>query len=169
MIGCRVCGGLLREFCNFGSQPLSSAFRAYDQVDDEFFFQLAVGMCESCTMVQLVEDVPRTHMFNDAYPYHSSGSAVMRKHFDATARRFLETELRGPDPFMVELGCNDGVMLKTIVDAGVRHLGFEPCGGVANLARAKGVRVTTEFFQESSAARVKAVEGQADVIFAANT
>ncbi|GAA5062181.1 class I SAM-dependent methyltransferase [Thermocatellispora tengchongensis] len=154
---------------DFGQQPLANAFREVGQTDDEFFFRLAVGLCGSCTMVQLVEEVPRIRMFHDAYPYHSSGSSVMRKHFDATARHFLETELTGHDPFIVELGCNDGIMLKAVAEEGVRHLGVEPCGGVAELAKAAGVRVISEFFQDSTAAGIRAADGPADVIFAANT
>ncbi|MGH4011342.1 MAG: methyltransferase domain-containing protein [Pseudonocardiaceae bacterium] len=169
MAECRVCGGVLSEFLDFGRQPLSDAFRQPDEVEDEFFFRLAVGTCESCAMVQLTEEVPRDRMFHEAYPYRSSGSAVMRKHFAETARRFIETELIGPDPFIVEIGCNDGVMLKTIGDSGLRYLGVEPSGGVAKMARAAGVRVRTDFFEESSAADIRISEGSADVIYAANT
>jgi methylation protein EvaC len=61
------------------------------------------------------------------------------------------------------------VMLGTVGEAGVRHLGVEPSGGVAELARGKGVRVRTAFFEESTALEVVAAEGRADVIFAANT
>jgi len=57
-------------------------------------------------------------MFNRHYPYLSSGSTIMRKHFEATARHFLETELTDPGDFIVELGCNDGVMLKVLADVG---------------------------------------------------
>lgn len=166
---CRVCGGNVHEFLDLGRQPLSDAFREPDSDAAEFFFRLAVGQCESCTMVQLTESVPREKMFHEDYPYHSSGSAVMREHFASVARRFLATELTGPDPFIVEMGCNDGVMLSTIHRAGVRHLGFEPSGRVAELARAEGVRVITEFFEDSTAAKVRAEEGPAQVVFAANT
>jgi methylation protein EvaC len=169
MVECRICGGAVVEFADFGRQPLSDAFRKPEESEPEFFFRLAVGSCERCTMVQLVEEVPREKMFHEDYPYHSSGSAVMGKHFAETARRFLETELTGPDPFIVELGCNDGVMLKAIGEAGVRHLGVEPSGGVAELARAAGVRVRTEFFQESTATAIRAADGPADVVYAANT
>jgi methylation protein EvaC len=166
---CRVCDGNVHEFLDLGRQPLSDAFREPDSDATEFFFRLAVGQCESCTMVQLTESVPREKMFHEDYPYHSSGSAVMREHFASVARRFLDTELAVPDPFIVEMGCNDGVMLSTIHQAGVRHLGFEPSGRVAELARAEGVRVRTAFFEDSTAAQVRAAEGPAQVIFAANT
>ncbi|WP_103343317.1 class I SAM-dependent methyltransferase [Amycolatopsis sp. CA-126428] len=166
---CRVCRGAVTEFLDLGRQPLSDAFRDRADTGPEFFFRLAVGQCASCTMVQLMEEVPREAMFNDQYPYFSSGSAVMRKHFTETAQFFLETELTGPDPFAVEIGCNDGIMLQTISDAGVRHLGFEPSGSVARVARENGVSVRTDFFEESTAAEVRATHGPAAVVFAANT
>ncbi|MEV5574405.1 class I SAM-dependent methyltransferase [Spirillospora sp. NPDC052269] len=169
MVECRICGGPVREYFDFGRQPLSDAFITPEQKEGEFFYRLAVGMCAECTMVQLTEEVPRDRMFHQDYPYQSSLSAVMRKHFEQTARRFLDDELTGPEPFIVEVGCNDGAMLGAVREAGVRHLGVEPSGGVADLARAKGIRVRTAFFEESTAREVAAEEGPADVIYAANT
>jgi methylation protein EvaC len=170
MYECRVCAGPVRSHLDFGDQPLSDAFLRPDQVDDEFSYRLELGRCEKCTMVQLVREVPRDRMFHQDYPYRSSLSVVMREHFEAVARRFLATELtRRPDPFVVEIGCNDGVMLRTVAAAGVRHLGVEPSGGVADLARAEGVQVRTDFFEKRTAAEVRAEHGPADVIYAANT
>lgn len=166
---CHVCGGTVREFLDLGRQPLSDNFVTAPDQPGEFFYRLSAGRCDSCTMVQLTEVVPRERMFHEDYPYYSSGSWVMRTHFEDTAREFLETELTGPDPFIVEIGCNDGVMLKTVLDAGVRHLGFEPSGKVADTARAKGVRVTGDFFEEATAVDVRRDNGPADVIYAANT
>ncbi|MFE0788372.1 methyltransferase domain-containing protein [Streptomyces mutabilis] len=169
MSDCRVCAGPLTEFLDLGTQPNSDAFPRPDETDGEFFFRLAVGRCASCTMVQLMEEVPRERMFHRDYPYHSSGSSVMREHFENTARLLLATEATGPDPFVVEIGCNDGVMLATVGAAGVRHLGVDPSQGVADEARAKGVRVRSAFFEESTALGIAADDGRADVVYAANT
>jgi methylation protein EvaC len=162
MSNCRVCNGAVEEFFDFGRQPLSSAFLRPDELDREFFFRLAVGVCRSCTMVQLMEEVPRAHAVHVGYPYHSSGSVVMHKHFQEVAHRFLETELTGPDPFIVEIGYNDGVVLTTARDAGVRHLAVEPSGQGS-------VRVHSAFFDATSAADILAADGPADVVYAANT
>jgi methylation protein EvaC len=166
---CQVCGGEVQEFLDLGRQPLSDRFRTPDERGEEFFYRLAVGVCRGCTMVQLLEQVPRDLMFHEEYPYYSSGSSVMREHFEGTARRFLDEELTGPDPFIVEIGSNDGVLLRTIRAAGVRHLGVEPSGQVAEVARQHGVRVRQEFFDAKTAAEIRAADGPADVIFAANT
>ncbi|GAB4588345.1 NAD-dependent epimerase/dehydratase family protein [Nocardia sp. IFM 10818] len=166
---CRICGGTVQEFMDFGRQPLSDAFPAPGETAGEFFYHLRVGVCESCAMVQQLDEVPRERMFDDAYPYRSAGSARMREHFARTAREFLATELTGPDPFIVEIGSNDGTMLGTVKDAGVRHLGVEPCGGVADIARQGGIRVRSSFFEESAGIDIAAQDGPADVIYAANT
>lgn len=167
--GCRVCGGKVQEFVDLGRQPTANGFLLPHEAEDEFFFRLAVGVCELCTMVQLLEEVPQDLRYHAGYRYHASGSAGHRKHFQGNARRFLETELTGQDPFIVEIGCNDGVMLSTIAEAGVRHLGVEPSTNVGEVAKSKGVRVLNAFFDQDTAAAVRAEHGPADVVFGANT
>ncbi len=167
--GCRICGGTLHEFFDFGRQPIADAFVDPAGDEEEFFHRLAVAMCTSCTMVQLLDDVPRERMFRTDYPYLSSLSTTMRDHFERTARHFLDTELRDPGDFLVEFGSNDGIMLDTVRRAGRRHLGVEPSTGVAEAAATKGIRVRNAFFEEESAAAVAAEEGPAKVIYAANT
>lgn len=166
---CRVCRGEVLGFLDLGRQPLSNAFLRTEDVADEYFYQLAVGMCGSCLMVQLMEEVPRRKMFHDDYPYYSYGSSVMREHFTRTARHFVENELTGRNPFVVELGCNDGVMLRHVREAGIRHLGFEPSGKVADVARSAGLRVRDDFFEESTAVEARKEHGPADLIYGANT
>ncbi|MBF6331904.1 class I SAM-dependent methyltransferase [Nocardia transvalensis] len=166
---CRVCGGHVREFFDFGRQPISDTFIAPDEAGTECFFRLAIGICDSCAMVQLLEEVPRHRMFHADYLYYSSSSDFMTKHFGSVAQLFMETELTGADPFIVEIGSNDGVMLRHIAEAGIRHVGVDPAVTVSATARAAGVRVCTRFFEESSARELRAREGPADVIFSANT
>ncbi|NKE62660.1 class I SAM-dependent methyltransferase [Lentzea sp. PSKA42] len=164
-----MCGGTLKKWCDLGRQPVSQSFRAPDSTTEEFFFDLAVGLCTSCTLVQHVAEVPRELMFRDNYPYRSSESAFMRRHFEQVASDLLATELSGPDPFAVEIGCNDGIMLRTINEAGVRHLGVDPSLQAAEVARATGIRVLADFFEEATALAVRQEHGPADLIYSANT
>ncbi|MDS1270795.1 class I SAM-dependent methyltransferase [Lipingzhangella sp. LS1_29] len=166
---CRICGDVVEEFIDFGRQPVSDSFVMPYEAGQEFFFRLSAGICVACSMVQLTEEVPREQMFHEDYPYRSSGSTRMRSHFHSVAQRLLETELTGRDPLIVEIGSNDGIMLRTVRDAGVRHLGVDPSVRAAELAASEGIRVQTDFFEEQSARKIAASEGPANVIFSANT
>ncbi|MCO1574619.1 class I SAM-dependent methyltransferase [Crossiella sp. SN42] len=168
-LACRVCPGVVAEFFDFGRQPLSDAFRWPAEESPEFFHHLAVGVCDRCELVQLMSDVPPELMFHQDYPYLSSGSAGMARHFTEFAERVLAGLSRRHDPLVVEIGCNDGVLLSAIARAGVRHVGVEPSGGVAERARAKGVSVRTQFFDEPTAREILATDGPADLVYAANT
>jgi SAM-dependent methyltransferase len=166
---CRVCDGKVREFIDLGRQPCANGFLLPEEAGTEVFFRLAVGICESCAMVQLLEEVPQDIRYNAEYRYLASGSAGHRKHFEENAYRFMENELTGPDAFIIEIGCNDGVMLSTIAQAGLSHVGVEPSANVAELASAKGINILNDFFDEQLAADIYSGYGPADVIFGANT
>ena len=130
-------------------------------------FRLEVGLCMSCTMVQQLNEVPAKQMFRADYPYRASGSAVIRKHAESVAEQIVKTRPGGENGFVVEIGCNDGVMLKTLSKAGVRHLGVDPAASAGDVARAHGARVRTDFFDKSTAAEILDEDGQAHLIYSA--
>lgn len=120
-------------------------------------------------MVQQLDEFSPKQMFRADYPYRASGSSRVREHFKSVARRIIQTCPNGRDGFVVEVGSNDGVMLKTLKDTGMRHLGVDPAAGAGDVARKHGVNIRTDFFNESTARDVLAEHGPADVIFSANT
>lgn len=133
------------------------------------FFRLAIGLCTSCTMVQQLDEVPPNQMFHAEYPYRASGSALIRKHGEDVAERIIQASPSGQDGFVVEIGSNDGVMLKTISDAGIRHLGVDPAAVAADVAQTHGVNVRKEFFNASTATTIRDEHGPAHLIYSANT
>ena len=166
---CRICGGVLREVLDLGRQPVSNAFVKPEETARVPFFRLAVGLCTSCTMVQQLDEVPPREMFRSDYPYRASGSLLISRHFEEVAQRIVQTWPGDRDGFVVEIGSNDGVMLKTLGKAGIRHLGVDPAAGAADVARSHGVNVRTDFFNASTASEIRAEHGPAHLIFSANT
>lgn len=167
---CRLCGGVLRKVLDLGRQPVSNAFVKPEATDKVPFYQLEVGICGSCTMVQQLNEVPPNEMYRVDYPYRASGSALIRRHGEDVARHIIQacTASQG-DRFVVEIGSNDGVMLKTLSNAGIRHLGVDPAASAADVARAHGINVRTDFFNESTAAEIREEHGAANMIYSANT
>lgn len=166
---CRLCGGVLREVVDLGRQPVSNAFVRPDEADTIPFFRLAMGLCSSCTMVQQLEEVPAKQMYRADYPYRASGSQRIRRHFEDVARNLAEKLPDSGEGFVVEIGSNDGVMLKTLSQAGVRHLGVDPAAGAGEVARSFGINMRTDFFNAETADDIRAEYGPANIIFSANT
>ena len=92
----------------------------------------------------------------------------MVQHFKAFAESVMAAHPRAPDPFVVEIGSNDGILLQHVAQAGIRHLGVEPSANVARVAIAKGVRTLCAFFNDDLARHIVQEHGQADAILAAN-
>jgi len=148
--------------------PLANAFLTPDKFAAEYFYELGAGFCPNCHMVQLTELVDPGKMFHGQYAFFSSTSAWMADHFQQFAENVRANHLSQDDPFVLEIGSNDGVMLQHFAQAGIRHLGIEPSANVAEVARNKGVKTICQFFDESLAQQIFSEQGQADVFLAAN-
>ena len=153
---------------SFGKMPIANGFLTPDQFAAEYFFELKVGFCPKCTMVQLTEQVDRERMFHDEYAFFSSTSTRMAAHFKEFAQLVMRTYLAESNPFVVEIGSNDGIMLQNFAAEGIRHLGIEPSANVAEVARAKGINTVCKFFDETVAREIVAEHGQADAFLGAN-
>jgi methylation protein EvaC len=154
---------------SFGMMPIANGFIAAEEVDSEYFFELAPAFCSSCGMFQLTEQPQPDKMFHGHYAFYSSTSRLMQVHFEAFANSVMQDVLAGRrDPLVVELGSNDGIMLRHFHDRGIRHLGIEPSVNVADVARERGIHTISAFFSPSLADEIVAEHGKADAILAAN-
>lgn len=67
-------------------------------------------VCTACGLVQVLEDVDDSHLYGE-YNYSSSAVPALRRHFIDLAELLVE---RYDRPQMLEIGCNDGVLLKAL-------------------------------------------------------
>ena len=165
---CLICTETIEPFMSFGRMPIANGFLSPSQFADEYFFELQVAFCPVCGMVQLLEQVPPEKMFHENYAFFSSTSAGMAIHFKELADLIIRDYLKSPDPFVVEIGSNDGITLQHFANAGIRHLGIEPSLNVAQAAMDKGVQTLCRFFDEEVAREILSKHGQADVFLGSN-
>ena len=168
MSKCRICDHEYTPFIDFGNMPIANGFLTEDEFDKEYFFRMEVGFCPVCAMVQLIEQPAPEMMFHENYAYFSSISVAMANHFEKFANLVMDTHLTSDDPFVVELGSNDGIMLRHFAEKGIRHLGVEPSANVAEAARKLGINTICEFFGKDLGESILKEYGQADAILAAN-
>ncbi len=168
MASCHLCNSDIEEIMSFGKMPIANGFLSAAEFESEYFFDLEIGFCPVCKMVQLLTQPEREKMFHKDYAFFSSTSANMARHFKAFADTIIADRLKAKDPLVVEIGSNDGIMLQNFAHAGIRHVGVEPSENVGRVAAEKGVNTICEFFDENVARSIMDSSGQADAIFAAN-
>lgn len=168
MPACLICGTHIKPFLSFGRMPIANGFLLPENFSKELFFDLQVGNCQKCHMMQLTELVDPSKLFHENYAYFSSISKRMAQHFKEFAGYVQDRYLQGENPFVIEIGSNDGIMLQNFMQAGIRQLGVEPSKNVAQKALDKGVHTVVRFFDEETGADLRREFGATDVILGAN-
>ncbi|MEP6811352.1 MAG: class I SAM-dependent methyltransferase [Actinomycetota bacterium] len=168
--GCRSCGaGRLEVFLSLGDMPLPDALLRREDLDKpEPRYPLDVAFCPSCSLVQILEEVPPQALFVDNYLYFSSFSEGLMRHSREHADRLIEAHALDEDSLVVEIASNDGYLLRNFAAAGIPVLGIDPAPDQAAAAEAAGVPTLTEFFDAELARRLRAEGRRADVIIANN-
>ena len=120
---CMVCSGnRLVEFIDLGDQPNGNNFLPADQVADEVIFPLAMMVCQDCWEVQISEFPSQEVLFSD-HPYLSGVNAPVVAHFEQLAARVVYKLGLKPNDLVIDVGCNDGTLLKMFSRQGLRTLG----------------------------------------------
>jgi len=164
---CRACGSAdLETFVSLGEQPLANGLVTGDDDAADAVYPLALVRCASCGLVQLSVTVDPELLFRD-YLYFSSISQLLLDNAADIAQRAIGLYGLGPDDLAMEMGSNDGYLLKEYLAWGVPVLGIDPARNVAEIAEAAGVPTLTEFFGTALAEQLVA-EGRYASVFHAN-
>jgi SAM-dependent methyltransferase len=164
---CRVCGrvGLASILC-LGRAPLANEFLPLAAAPSSLH-PLHLLHCAACELTQLARGVAPERLFTE-YAYFSSASSPVVDH--GTRLRAFVTRTLQPDTkgLVVEIGSNDGYLLREYAAAGHPVLGIDPARNVAELARARGVPTLDTFFTHALAKEIRRDYGPAEVVHASN-
>jgi len=123
--------------------------------------------CPRCELVQLGLIVDPAILFPPSYAYTSGTTRILRENFAELEKE--ATPLLGlrRDDLVVDIGSNDGTLLKNFQRAGNRVVGIEPTD-VGKTADASGIPTITAFFDAASADDVVKRYGRAKLVTATN-
>lgn len=166
---CRSCGSdQLKTIIDFGDTPLADGLIREEKLDQPTIVAgLELVYCDQCSLVQINESVDPEILFGGDYPYYSSVSPSLMKHFGDSATHLIETRNLDENSMVIEAASNDGYMLKTFVEAGIPVLGIDPAPGPAKAAQERGVNTMNTFFTGELAEQL-AADGYAADVFLAN-
>lgn len=166
---CRLCGSTrLEQVLSLGCTPLANEFvPAEERGQPQDRFPLDVWLCRDCGHAQLRDVVDPERLFRN-YVYVSSTSPVFVEHFRRYAQHMLELMRLSGGSTVVEIGSNDGVLLRFFREAGMRVLGIDPARAIAAEATRQGIQTIPEFFDAALARRLRQEGWEADLIAANN-
>lgn len=163
---CRYCGsGNLLMFLSLGEQPPSDNFIKPSEIKKEKKYPLDVYFCKNCSLVQLLDVVDKKTLFDD-YLYISSTSSALKNHYSQLARLLTKRFKLKKGDSVVDIGCNDGILLEGYSSNLVR-VGVEP-SKVAGLARSAGFEVEKSFFDQKTAKKIVKKHGTTKIATATN-
>ena len=78
---CKITKKKLRPFMSFGKMPIANGFLKKKDFSKEFTFEMEVGFSNDISLFQLNDHPKPSLMFNKNYPFFTSSSKFMIKHF----------------------------------------------------------------------------------------
>ncbi len=164
---CKVCNTELTHVYSLGDIPPINDFLLPEEKKSEVGFPLDLTWCSKCSLVQLANVVPPEKLFR-SYRFMTSASSVSVKHMDSVADD-LSSALGVSDTSKVlEIGSNDGTLLKSFKRYTQNVLGVDPAENLLPDCTQKGVESLPEFFTQDLAHDLRRKRGEFDLILALN-
>ena len=164
---CKITQKKIKPFMSFGKMPIANGFIKKKNFKKEYFFKMEVGFSKDISLFQINEHPKPSQMFNKSYPFFTGSSKFMELHFKNYANWLLKNygkNIRN----LLEIGSNDGTLLKNFKNKKINIVGYEPSKNVAKISRIRGIKTINKFFNYNNVSKNKSLIKKTDVICAAN-
>lgn len=165
-VECSACGyDDLELFLDLGYSPIADAYTSTAEESSKTY-PLQLAVCTGCWLVQLLEVIDHDVLFGTGYSFYSSASTPLSMYHAEYATDVLSKYGILARRLTVEIGCNDGDMLRHFQTAGCKSIGIDPASGPAAVAIEQGLTVLVEPFGRLVAERIRDESGPAGVVIA---
>ena len=166
---CRLCGerGLELVLPIAATPPGDHYVSASQLAEEQETYPLDIALCGRCGLAQLAYTVNPDILYG-RYVYVSSISLGLVDHFRDYADEVLKRIIPSDGTFMVDVGSNDGSLLRAFQARGLRVLGVDPAADIARLATESGVETWAGYFGPDVARKIRSERGAAGIVTANN-
>ena len=166
---CRLCGSVDLELAlPMRASPIGDAYVNEAELSiTQPSYPLSLYLCHQCGHLQAVDVVDPEILFGN-YIYSTSTSPGLVEHFKQYAKEVVASAGCAQGSLVVEVGSNDGSLLRAFHDEGMRVLGVDPAREVAKQATAQGLETLSTFFTFDLAKTIKQTKGSAQIVAANN-
>lgn len=162
---CRICDGdIFITVLDMGVQPLVNSLLA-EASHVTISFPLEIVQCQDCFLVQVFEPINEDLIYvKQDYLYFSGDMPGLSDYFKEYAKQLMNRFVE-PRDFVVEIGSNDGTMLKFF---NYPKLGVDPSTNVVVRAIRNGVPTLSAPFSKHLGETIAKELGEAKLVYANN-
>ncbi len=163
----------LEQVLNLGKTPIANKLdSSRPQSKNDEFFPLRLGMCTECKHLQLLDIIDSKILFSN-YPYVSNSNLGTAKRFRDLSQLLFDKfcavkSNSSTNPFVIEIGSNDGFLLQQFKEKSCDVLGIDPAAEATRISIGNGVRTITDFFSYNLAQNIQRDYPQPRLIVANN-
>jgi SAM-dependent methyltransferase len=163
-MSCRICNAPSEEILDLGLTPPANALLD-NPTDFQESFPLVLELCPTCHNVQLRDCMSASELYRN-YLYVTPNSSMLASHYKYLYGYLEASGYVTKQSFVVEAGSNIGLFLNFIKGNVAKVLGVDPAENICKMAVEAGIPTVCDFFDASSAAKVKQQHGTPDLIVA---
>ena len=167
---CRLCGSRNLELVvPIGESTVSEKYLTKENLSEkQEKVPLDLYYCLQCTHVQLLVVVEPDFLWSD-YTFETARNPALVGHFNDLVQRILNFSRIGKNNLIIDVGSNDGTMLRCFKDAGYNNiLGVDPADVIAAEATKNGIPTINAYMIEETSGKIFKEHGKASVITANN-
>lgn len=166
---CRLCHGTNVELVvKLDPVPLAEKYTTDRHTPDENgVFPTDLYLCRDCGHVQILDIIDSDKLWDD-YTYHSAQTRGIVEHFETVADQVVHQRQPKPGSLVIDVGSNDGSLLRPFKTRGYRVLGIDPATEIARKATASGIETIPALMTPALAQQITAKHGHASVVTAFN-
>ncbi len=167
---CRLCDGTNVELVvKLEPIPLSEQYATSSQLARETaVYPVDLYMCMDCGHVQQLDVIDSQSLW-EGYTYYSGQAKGMVEHFEQVSAKIINTYQPPGNALVVDVGSNDGSLLRPFKKAGYRVLGVDPAKEIARQATRSGIETIPELLSLKLAQEIRQKHGPAHVVSVFNT
>lgn len=165
-VHCQICGALTKPGLDVGPQPVGDLVLTRSKLNKpETFYPMQLHHCDECGLTQLGYIVDPRVVYRN-FPFVSGTTRTATEHLQSLPVQLVRMLAMTTQSFAVDIGSNDGTLLKAYRPHGVRFLGVDPAGDPVRIAIEAGIPTLHAFFDDETAGQIVAMHGQANAITA---
>ena len=168
-LDCRLCGSknLSKELELTPTPPADSYIVKENIGQEQDLIPLDLYLCTDCGHTQIGHVIDAKAVY-DNYIYETASTLGLGDHFKDCAETVMKDFSPKQGGLVLDIGSNDGILLKYFKDHGMKCIGIDPMPGIGEKAAENEIETLPDYFDEEYALNFREKYGSPSIICSNN-